>query len=477
MDYAKAAGANTSTGMYYNDQMIYCIKSAFEDKELMDCLDEMGLWNKVRGFQRCDLNRKICLVIYEEDIRNQLVENGVDIGELHVRFYFHRNKNTNVRVLVSQLPIGIKDVDLSLQFRQYGVVLEVRSVKRTYRRNTYDTGERVLIFKKLEQDIPSYVKINGYLAYVKYNGQPATCRMCGETGHLAADCHRNPRRRRKAQEKRKEEDLPKEPVVNMDVHEQPPPNEPNPENPLEPDYQEDEPASERSLEKLVTLEDCQTPPSLTQEPEKQSQAWADSTEGDITGSEKLEEEEDSISEPATPGTVQRRIFGTDTELSEDEPASGTSIWGNDTTQSSKESTVKEPTRYCVRCRNNSHSEEECIAALLKQTNKKVFSTGDSKEGKCNSTGRTFKSFKQDLDHVVMRGKCGGELDYILGLSNRDDVCAWYLLLTYGNFDQAKHRDVQMSGGKEVVDLWRRNSRLGLSQAKAEELLFDVHGRI
>ena len=127
--------------------------------------------------------------------------------------------------------------------------------------------------------------------------------------------------------------------------------------------------------------------------------------------------------------------------------------------------------------NNSHSEEECIAALLEQTNKKVFSTRDSKKGKCSSTGKTFRAFKQDLDHVVMRGEHGGELDYILEMSNRDDVCAWYLLFTYGKYDPAKPRDVQVSGGKEVVDLWRRNSRLGLSEDKAEELLLDVHGRL
>ena len=496
MDYAKAAGASTNTGMYYNDQMIYCVKSSFEDKELMDSLDEMGFWKKVRGFQRCDLNRKICLVIHEEYIRNHLVEHGVEVGGLHVNFYFHRNKDTNVRVLVSQLPIGIKDADLSLQFRQYGVVLNVRSVNRTYKRNTYDTGERVLTFKKLVLDIPSYVKINGYLAYVKYNGQPATCRMCGETGHLAADCHRNPRRSRKAQEKKKEEEeVPKESgnpdkepeVVDMDVHEQPPPNEPDPENPGEPDNQENEPASEKSLDKFVTLEDCQTPSSLEpetlqegQESEKQSQAWADSPEGDITsvGSEKPQEEEDSISEPATPGTVQRQIFGTDTELSEDEPTSVTSIWGDDDAQGSKESTVKEPTIYCPRCRRNSHSEEECVAAVLKQANEKVLSTRDSKKGKHGSTrGKTFRAFMDDLDHVVMRGEHGGGLDYILGLSDRDDVCALYLFYTYGGFGQGPDREFQMSGGKDVMDLWRRYSREGLDKEKAEELLHEVHGRL
>ena len=132
MDYAKAAGANNDNGMYYNDQMIYCVKRDFEDKELMDKLDELGYWKKVKGFQRCDLNRKICLVIYEEYIRNHWVENGVELEGCHVNFYFHRERNSNVRVLVSQLPIGIKDGDLSLQFRQHGVVMNVRSVNRTY---------------------------------------------------------------------------------------------------------------------------------------------------------------------------------------------------------------------------------------------------------------------------------------------------------------------------------------------------------
>ena len=495
MDYAKAAGANNDNGMYYNDQMIYCVKRDFEDKELMDKLDELGYWKKVKGFQRCDLNRKICLVIYEEHIRNHLVENGVELEARHVNFYFHRERNSNVRVLVSQLPIGIKERDLSLQFRHHGVVLNVRGVNRTYRGNTYDTGERVLTFQKLVHHIPSYVKINGYLAYVKYNGQPATCRMCGETGHLAADCHRNPRRRRKAQEKKKEEEeVPKnsgnpdkEPeVVNMDIHEQPPPNEPDPENPGEPENHDNEPASEKSLDKLVTLEDCQTPSSLEsetlqegQESGKQGQAWADSPEGDITsvGSEKPQEEKDAFSEPASPGTVQRQIFGTDTELSEDEPTSVTSIWGDDDAQNSKESTVRKPTTYCPQCRRNSHSEEECVAAVLRQANEKVLSTRDSKKGEHGSSrGKTFKAFMDDLDHVVMRGEHGGGLDYVLGLDDRDNVCALYLLCTYGGFGQGPDREVQMSGGKDVVDLWRRHSREGLDKEKAEELLHKVHGR-
>ena len=147
----------------------------------------------------------------------------------------------------------------------------------------------------------------------------------------------------------------------MDVHEQSASYQPVPEN-----HEKSEPG-ERTLDKFVTVEDCLTPSSLDpevqqekQESEEQSQAWADSPEAEVNtvGSEKPQEEEDSISEPATPRTVQKLIFGTDTELSEDEPASVLSIWGNDAVEEPKESAVKEPTTYCPRHREYSHSKVE-----------------------------------------------------------------------------------------------------------------------
>ena len=94
MDYAKAAGSSSGTGTYFNEKMIYCEKSGFDDKELQDKLHEMGLWRKMEGFQRSDFNRKLCLVIQEEHIRTHLVENGVNLDGLHVKFYFHKPGNT-----------------------------------------------------------------------------------------------------------------------------------------------------------------------------------------------------------------------------------------------------------------------------------------------------------------------------------------------------------------------------------------------
>ena len=58
----------------------------------------------------------------------------------------------------------------------------------------------------------------------------------------------------------------------------------------------------------------------------------------------------------------------------------------------------------------------------------------------------------------MTGKHTDGLQHILELSDRDNVYALYLLLTYGDYARAQHREIRMSGNKEVMDLWRRHSR-------------------
>ena len=65
--------------------------------------------------------------------------------------------------------------------------------------------------------------------------------------------------------------------------------------------------------------------------------------------------------------------------------------------------------YCPRCRVDSHSEKECTAALFKQaTKRKITDSGDSKPGKSKSNTKrrkTFNKFKQDLEQVVLKGRC------------------------------------------------------------------------
>ena len=143
----------------------------------------------------------------------------------------------------------------------------------------------------------------------------------------------------------------------------------------------------------VSLEDCQTTSILEkgdQQEVTKPEAWADSTEeNDECGNVSSEKpQEDLMSEPATPRTVQKQIFGTDTELSDVEPASVLSIWGDDVTKSSSKSTAKKPITYCTLCRTDSHSEKECIDSRFVQVDKKKFSMGDSKKSK---QGKSVKS--------------------------------------------------------------------------------------
>ena len=56
--------------------------------------------------------------------------------------------------------------------------------------------------------------------------------------------------------------------------------------------------------------------------------------------------------------------------------------------------------YCPRCRVDSHSEEECFAALIKQVKRKNSDTEDSEPGKFKveiKKKRTFKKFKRVLE--------------------------------------------------------------------------------
>ena len=51
-----------------------------------------------------------------------------------------------------------------------------------------DTGDLVVTFKKINKDIPSYVTVRGWKAFIMYRGQPKTCRSCGKVDRFAMDC-------------------------------------------------------------------------------------------------------------------------------------------------------------------------------------------------------------------------------------------------------------------------------------------------
>ena len=249
----------------------------------------------------------------------------------------------------------------------------------------------------------------------------------------------------------------------MDVHDQPPQNEQSPD---------------RVFEK-ATVEDCQIPTSAESGQdedvqEKQSQAWADYPEENPFEVSSEKPQDDSSSEPATPRSIQKQIFGTDTEISHDESASFQSIWGDDIKEASPKPEVKQPVLFCPRCKVNSHSEEECTASVIKKANKKALSTGVSNKGKKNKI--TYRKFRSDLELIVMRGKNTDGVQYILEMGDRKEAYAFYLFLTFGEYTRADRNEVDMSGGQEVMDLRRRYSK-SMDRTAAEDRLHSIHGQL
>ena len=157
--------------------------------------------------------------------------------------------------------------------------------------------------------------MRGWNAYVKYDGQPQTCRVCEKTDHLAKDCPYN--LKRKPQENQpKDAEMPHEPEPN-----------PTPEEVSStPTMQEAEPHvfSNTSLQKE---EDCMTTSTVKNVPQKKSEvtihvkSWA----------------EHSAPENQSIGETKVKL-GLKT--------------------------------YCPRCRVDSDSEAECVNALVKHVNKR-----------------------------------------------------------------------------------------------------------
>ena len=50
---------------------------------------------------------------------------------------------------------------------------------------------RTVVMQNLVFDIPSYIKVKGYVVQPRYPGQPRTCRKCGKRGHEGKDCPEN----------------------------------------------------------------------------------------------------------------------------------------------------------------------------------------------------------------------------------------------------------------------------------------------
>ena len=137
--------------------------------------------------------------------------------------------------------------------------------------------------------------------------------------------------------------------------------------------------------------------------------------------------------------------------------------------------------YCPQFRVDSHSEEECFAALTKQVKRKNSDIEDIESGKFKveiKKKRTFKNFKCDLEQVVIKGRSTDGHQYVMEVDNSPSVFALYLLSVSGDFTRSHSTEGHLMGDNaEVMDLWAHYFSKGLSKISAEELLMKAYEQV
>ena len=68
------------------------------------------------------------------------------------------------------------------------LIFYLTKIERIIQGRKIDTGDRVIIFTRIAINIPSYVYVRGWRAFVSNTGQQKTCRVCSGTDHLAKEC-------------------------------------------------------------------------------------------------------------------------------------------------------------------------------------------------------------------------------------------------------------------------------------------------
>ena len=440
---------------YFNGNMVQCFARNVALEDLVDALEKERILPYLTAIQRVKYNVMYALASDNLTVLENLVLRGLNVRDVHLTFTYHKKKFTNV--FVSNVPFGVKALDVQMRLSPYGLVKSVNMIHKDFRGYKLPTGDWNVSFEKLDTDIPSYVLIRGWLAYIKYEGQPETCRKCNQTGHVFANCPQRKREEDRHEDTPKSEshERPAEPD-DMDTHESSPPNEPNPtqeemnstpsmqeEFPEEYKPSEEETASEGAFQEILdNLESAETedlPHVGTSR--NQSQAWADS-------------KEESCKD--------------DSEKPQRKPKEKTKI-----------KTKVGPTVYCPLCQVDSHTEEQCEkVSSARLTAKRKLDKKDSKRTRGESVGKKRKNiqgFKVDLESVVTRGNKGSDVQYILDCDDLESLCALWLITRFGHRITAPSvRHLYMAGNTKVMELWTRYSSENMSRLEAEELLMRAY---
>jgi hypothetical protein len=97
------------------------------------------------------------------------------------------------KIRIANLPPEVNDRMIKDVLVQYGEVRDIHEEQwtRAYRYKV-SNGIRIADMH-LKQHLPSHLTIAGHRVLVSYEGQPATCYGCNDTGHLYPDCQRRKR--------------------------------------------------------------------------------------------------------------------------------------------------------------------------------------------------------------------------------------------------------------------------------------------
>ena len=133
MSYAQAAGSGTQNGAekIYNKNTVVCFANGVNYEALADGLNAKGYWKDVIGYQEVDFNGRYVIVFWNNETRDRLVENGIDIDGVNVTFAYHPKKeDPKIRVFVSQLPTEIKLHELHEVFDTYGSIHNISKIEK-----------------------------------------------------------------------------------------------------------------------------------------------------------------------------------------------------------------------------------------------------------------------------------------------------------------------------------------------------------
>ena len=462
MSYAGAAhhgNHQENQRRYFNSKMVTCWSQGVALDDLVEALYRKRFLERLTALQKVKYGRMYALVSEDDKVLDELVNEGLNVKELHLEFMYHKGRQLSV--YVTNIPFGITATEMSTAFSRFGTGFAAKRIKKSFRGFELYTGDWTITFDKLMAPIPSYVKVRGWWAYVKYDGQESTCRKCGKSGHIAANCPQRQRTEEPSQGNGKQHQQ----SENMETNEVPDPKEPNPteeeirsspsmqeENPDEYKPPSEEPNISSVCQEIlgnlemprnelshVTVEDCQTPTEVESEDQlseetSKSQAWADTTEdSSVNGSEKPQEKE---------AKAKHKVG---------------------------------PTVYCTNCRVDSHTEEQCAkVAFIRQTAKRKLGKRDSKLSRGESLGKKRKNiqgFKIDLESIVARGNRGSDVQYILKRDDLGSLCALWLVSRFGHRVTAPSvKHLHVAGNTGVMDLWTKYSGENMSKLEADERL-------